>query len=87
MKLPKRIFLTLLFPLLMFLVMWGITSMNPACYINGKNIFVGKDLFRFIIMNSCQSIQMARATQMLWQEFIRMKRIRSLPMKMFFPLT
>ena len=61
MKLPKRIFLTLLFPVLMFLAMWAITSANPACYINGKNIFVGSDLVRFVIMNACQSICVALA--------------------------
>lgn len=64
MKLPKRIFLSLLFPALMFLVMWGITSLNPACYVNGKNIFIGKDLIRFILMNSCQSICVALAIWM-----------------------
>ena len=64
MKLPKKIFLTLLFPVLMFLVMWAITSANPACYVNGKNIFVGSDLVRFVIMNACQSICVALAIWM-----------------------
>ena len=64
MKLPKKIFLTLLFPVLMFLAMWAITSANPVCYVNGKNIFVGSDLVRFVIMNACQSICVALAIWM-----------------------
>ena len=64
MKLSKRIFLTLLFPVLMFLVMWAITANNPACYVNGQYIFLGYDLVRFVIMSSCQSICVALAIWM-----------------------
>ena len=64
MKLTKRIFLTLLFPVLMFLAMWAITAANPACYLNGKFIFLGYDLFRFVILNACQSICVALAIWM-----------------------
>ena len=64
MKLTKRIFLTLLFPLLMFLAMWAITAANPACYVNGKFIFLGFDLVRFVILNACQSICVALAIWM-----------------------
>ena len=64
MKLIKRIFLTLLFPLLMFLAMWAITASNPACYVNGKFIFLGFDLVRFVILNACQSICVALAIWM-----------------------
>lgn len=64
MKLLKRIFLTLLFPVLMFLAMWAITAANPACYVNGKFIFLGFDLIRFVILNACQSICVALAIWM-----------------------
>ena len=64
MKLTKRIFLTLLFPALMFLAMWAITAANPACYVNGKYIFLGFDLVRFVVLNACQSICVALAIWM-----------------------
>ena len=64
MKLLKKIFLTLLFPILMFLAMWIITANNPACYVNGKYIFLGFDLIRFVILNACQSICVALAIWM-----------------------
>lgn len=64
MKLLKKIILTLLFPVLMFLVMWIITANNPACYVNGKYIFLGFDLVRFVILNACQSICVALAIWM-----------------------
>ena len=64
MKLTKRIFLTLLFPVLMFLTMWAITASNPACYVNGKFIFLGYDLVRFVVINACQSICVALAIWM-----------------------
>ena len=64
MKLTKKIFLTLLFPVLMFLAMWAITAANPACYVNGKFIFLGFDLVRFVILNACQSICVALAIWM-----------------------
>ena len=64
MKIIKSIFLTLLFPVLMFLVMLAITASNPACYVNGKFIFLGSDLVRFVIMNACQSICVALAIWM-----------------------
>lgn len=64
MKLTKKIFLTLLFPVLMFLAMWAITANNPACYVNGEYIFLGSDLIRFVITNACQSICVALAIWM-----------------------
>ena len=64
MNILKKIFLTLLFPVLMFLVMLAITASNPACYVNGKFIFLGSDLVRFVIMNACQSICVALAIWM-----------------------
>ena len=64
MNLIKKIFLTLLFPVLMFLAMLAITASNPACYVNGNFIFLGFDLVRFVIMNACQSICVALAIWM-----------------------
>ncbi len=64
MKLIKKIFLSLLFPVLMFLAMWAITASNPACYVNGKFIFLGQDLIRFVITSACQSICVALAIWM-----------------------
>ena len=64
MNLIKRVFLTLLFPALMFLAMWAITAANPACYVNGKYIFLGFDLVRFVVLNACQSICVALAIWM-----------------------
>lgn len=64
MNLTKRVFLTLLFPVLMFLAMWAITAANPACYVNGKFIFLGFDLVRFVVLNACQSICVALAIWM-----------------------
>ena len=64
MKLTKKIFLSLLFPALMFLAMWAITASNPACYVNGKFIFLGFDLVRFVITSACQSICVALAIWM-----------------------
>ena len=64
MKLVKKILLSLLFPVLMFLVMWAITAGNPACYVNGEYIFLGHDLVRFVILNACQSICVALAIWM-----------------------
>ncbi len=61
MKILKRILLTLLFPVLMFLAMWLITSQNPACYVNGEYIFLGYDLVRFVVTNACQTICVALA--------------------------
>ncbi len=64
MNLIKKVFLTLLFPVLMFLAMLAITAGNPACYVNGKFIFLGFDLVRFVIMSACQSICVALAIWM-----------------------
>ena len=64
MKLVKKIGLSLLFPVLMFLAMLAITAGNPACYVNGKFIFLGPDLFRFVITSACQSICVALAIWM-----------------------
>lgn len=61
MKYVKKIGLTLLFPVLMFLVMLAITASNPKCYVNGNFIFLGSDLTRFVITNSCMTICVALA--------------------------
>ena len=64
MKIVKKIGLSLLFPVLMFLVMLAITASNPACYVNGEFIFLGPDLVRFVITSACQSICVALAIWM-----------------------
>lgn len=64
MKIVKKVFLTLLFPVLMFLAMWAITSMDPDCYVNGKNVFLNTDIIRFVVQNACQSVCVALAIWM-----------------------
>ncbi len=64
MKIVKKVFLTLLFPALMYLVMWLITSSDPDCYINGKNIFLSTDIIRTVLQNACQSVCVALAIWM-----------------------
>lgn len=61
MKYVKKVILTLLFPVLMFAVMLAITASNPACYVNGNFIFLGSDLVRYMITNSCMTICVALA--------------------------
>ena len=64
MKYVKNVILTIIFPLMMFLVMLLITSNSEVCYINGKNIFLGEDLLRFLILKTCQSVSVALAIWM-----------------------
>lgn len=61
MKYVKKVLLTLLFPVLMFVVMLAITASTPACYVNGNFIFLGSDLVRFVITNACMTICVALA--------------------------
>ncbi len=61
MKLVKKVVLTLLFPVLMFLVMLAITASNPKCYVNGNFIFLSSDLTRYVITNACMTICVALA--------------------------
>ena len=61
MKCVKKILLTLLFPVLMFLVMLAITAGSPKCYVNGNFIFLSADLIRYIITNACMTICVALA--------------------------
>ncbi|MBR1585142.1 MAG: hypothetical protein IJ662_06355 [Clostridia bacterium] len=61
MKYVKKTILTLLFPVLMFLVMLAITASDSRCYVDGNFIFLGEDLVRYIIMNSCMTICVALA--------------------------
>lgn len=61
MKIVKKVFLTVLFPLLMFVAMLVITSNNPACIINGRNIFLGADLMRNLILKTCMTVCVALA--------------------------
>lgn len=64
MKIIKRVFLTLLFPALMYVAMLIITSNDPDCYVNGKNVFLNTDIIRFVIQNACQSVCVALAIWM-----------------------
>ncbi len=61
MKVVKKVLLTLLFPVLMFLVMLAITASSPKCYVNGNFIFLGYDLVRYVITNACMTICVALA--------------------------
>ncbi len=57
----KKIFLSVLFPLLMFTVMLIITASKETCYVNGKLIFLSLDLVKQVILNSCMTICVALA--------------------------
>lgn len=48
----------------MFLVMLLITLNNPKCFVNGNFIFLRKDLFVQVAVNSCQTICVALAIWM-----------------------
>lgn len=61
MKLLKKIVVTLLFPVLIFLAMWAICAANPKCYVDGKFIFLGVDLVRRVFLTACQSTCVALA--------------------------
>lgn len=61
MKYVKKVILTLLFPVLMFVVMLAVTASNPGCYINGNFIFLGSDLVRYVITNACMTVCVALA--------------------------
>lgn len=61
MKVIKKTALTLLFPILMFLVMLAITASNEKCYVDGKLIFIGTDLIRQVFVNACQTVCVALA--------------------------
>lgn len=57
----KKIILSAVFPILMFVVMLIITVSNDKCYINGKLIFLSTDLIRQVIVNSCMTVCVALA--------------------------
>lgn len=61
MKTLKKVGLTILFPVLMFLVMWLLTQNNPNTFVNGRSIFLRKDLFVQVAVNSCQTVCVALA--------------------------
>lgn len=66
MKILKKVFLTLAFPVLMFLGMLLITANNPQCYVNGHLIFLDKDLLAEVARNTSLSICVALA---IWLQF------------------
>ncbi len=57
----KKIILSAVFPILMFVVMLIITASNDKCYVNGKLIFLSTDLIRQVIVNSCMTVCVALA--------------------------
>ncbi len=57
----KKIVLSAIFPILMFVVMLIITASNDKCYVNGKLIFLSTDLIRQVIINACMTICVALA--------------------------
>lgn len=61
MKLLKKAALTLLFPVLMFFVMWAVCAANPKCYVNGTLIYLNPDLARKVFLTACQSTCVALA--------------------------
>lgn len=61
MKVIRKTALTLLFPILMFLVMLAITASNEKCYVDGKLIFLGTDLICQVFINACQTVCVALA--------------------------
>lgn len=60
-KILKKIGLTFLFPLLMFLVMLVITASSPKCYVNGRFIFLSADLVRQVFLKACMTVCVALA--------------------------
>lgn len=63
-KAIKKLFLTILFPLLMFLAMLTITASSETCYVNGNFIFLGYDLVRQVCVKSCIMICVSLAIWM-----------------------
>jgi len=61
MKIIKKGLLTILFPVLMFLVMLAITASSEKCYVNGQLIFVQADMVRQVFINSCMTACVALA--------------------------
>lgn len=57
----KKVILSAVFPILMFVVMLIITASNDKCYVNGKLIFLSTDLIRQVIVNACMTICVALA--------------------------
>lgn len=53
--------MTIIFPILMFLVMLVITANSKRSYVNGKLIFLSVDLIRQVVVNSCMTICVALA--------------------------
>lgn len=60
-KILKKTVLTSIFPILMFITMLIITSLNEISYINGKLIFLSDALTKHVILNSCMTVCVALA--------------------------
>ena len=61
MNVVKKLAMTLLFPILMFLAMLVICALNPACHVNGNFIFLDPDIVRQVFVTTCQSSCVALA--------------------------
>lgn len=61
MKAVKKVLLSLAFPVLMFVVMLVITMNSDKCFVNGHNIFLGKDMVKQVVINSCMTVCVALA--------------------------
>ena len=57
----KKIGLSVIFPLLMFVVMLIITGTNEKCYVNGKLIFLSVDMVQQVFLNASMTICVALA--------------------------
>ena len=57
----KKIGLSVIFPLLMFVVMLIITGTNEKCYVNGKLIFLSGDMVQQVFLNASMTICVALA--------------------------
>lgn len=57
----KKIGLSVIFPLLMFVVMLIITGTNEKCYANGKLIFLSGDMLQQVFLNASMTICVALA--------------------------
>ena len=60
-KAVKKVLLSLAFPVLMFVVMLVITMNSDKCFVNGHNIFLGKDMVKQVVINSCMTVCVALA--------------------------
>ncbi|MCV2231264.1 ABC transporter permease [Paracholeplasma manati] len=63
-SLLKRIGLSALFPVAMFLVMVLVTVTNENAYVNGKYIYLGSDLINTVVLGTCLSVSISLAIRL-----------------------